>query len=513
MTVKAQAGAGASLTYTEWKAIHWPTVIVQVRRLQLRIAKAFREGRHNKVKALQWILTHSFFSKLLAVKRVVQNRGAKTPGVDGIIWKTPEEKFSAALSLKRKGYQTQPLRRVYIPKKNGKLRPISMPVMACRAQQALHLLALEPVSEMAADQNAYGFRPLRSTADAIEKCFKALVQKASAHYILEGDIKNCFCEISHEWLLEKAPMDKEVLRKWLAAGYLEKGQFYPTERGTPQGGLASATLLVVTLSGLETAVRNAVPSLKDKVHVCAYADDFVITGASKEVLANKVKPAVAAFLQERGLTLSEEKTRITHIDEGFDFLGMNVRKYNGKLIIRPAKSSIKRFLTDMRAIIKKQRTIKTEDFIRLLNPKIQGWVNYHRHVCAKRAFGYVDHHLFEAIWHWARRRHPKKNAQWVKDKYYRSDQTRQWIFHSKTKDKEGKPIYHDLIKAMDTPIKRHLKIRAETTPYNPAHHEYIKQWYAKRTGMQKPKRSKGWLSWWDLLLNINFGQKDWVIEG
>ncbi len=181
MTAAGLPTAGASSAYTNWEAIHWPTVIVQVRRLQLRIAKAFRAGKHNKVKALQWILTHSFFSKLLAVKRVVQNRGAKTPGVDGIVWETPKQKMTAALSLKRRGYKTRPLKRIYIPKKQkGKFRPLSIPVMYCQAQQALHLLALEPVSEMLADKNAYGFRPLRSTHDAIERCFKSLCRKSSA---------------------------------------------------------------------------------------------------------------------------------------------------------------------------------------------------------------------------------------------------------------------------------------------------------------------------------------------
>jgi RNA-directed DNA polymerase len=193
MTAMALPSAGASSAYTDWKTIDWPTVIVQVRRLQLRIAKAFREGKHNKVKALQWILTHSFFGKLLAVKRVVQNQGAKTPGVDGIVWKTSKQKMEAAVSLKRRGYKTRPLKRIYIEKKQKcKFRPLSIPVMFCRAQQALHLLALEPVVEMLVDKNAYGFRPLRSTSDAIEQCFNMLCRKGSAKYILEGDIKDCF---------------------------------------------------------------------------------------------------------------------------------------------------------------------------------------------------------------------------------------------------------------------------------------------------------------------------------
>lgn len=500
MTAVVLPLTGASLACTDWKAIDWPKVVVQVRRLQLRIAKAFREGKHNKVKALQWILTHSFSAKLMAVKRVTQNRGAKTPGVDGIVWRTPKQKMAAALSLKRRGYQTRPLKRVYIPKKQtGKLRPLSIPVMYCRAQQAIHLLALEPVSEMLADKNAYGFRPLRSTHDAIEQCFKALARKTSAQYILEGDIKNCFCEISHQWLHKHVAMDKGILKKWLSAGYLEEGRFYSTVSGTPQGGVASPTLLCVTLSGLESAVQNSASNRKDKVNVCVYADDFIITGATREVLENKVKPIVVNFLQERGLSLSEEKTKITDINEGFDFLGMNVRKYKGKLIIKPAKSGVKRFLADIRAIIKNNATVKTEVLIRLLNPKIRGWSNHYQHVCAKETFAGVDHNILLALWRWTKRRHPNKSCRWIKDKYFRSDGARSWVFYSKTRNKQGNSIYLDLIKASDTPIKRHIKLRGEATPYNPVYHEYLNKRIAKRLVLQKkPKCPKWWLTWWNL---------------
>ena len=185
--------AGAPSTSTSsWETINWQKATVYVRQLQMRIVKAFQQGKHGKVKALQWLLTHSFSAKLLAVKRVVQNDGAKTPGIDGVVWKTSAQKIQAAKSLKRRGYQTKPLKRIYIPKKQkGKLRPLSIPSMLCRAQQALHLLSLEPIAEITADKNAYGFRPLRSTADAIEACFKALARKKSAQYILEGDIRSC----------------------------------------------------------------------------------------------------------------------------------------------------------------------------------------------------------------------------------------------------------------------------------------------------------------------------------
>jgi len=194
MAVMAMSLTGApSAVELTWDAIIWQKVGAHVRQLQMRIAKAYREGRRSKARALQRILTHSFYAKLLAVKRVVQNRGAKTPGVDNVVWSTSKQKMQAALALKRRGYKTKPLKRIYIPKKQkGKLRPLGIPVMLCRGQQALHLLSLEPISETIADKNAYGFRPLRSTADAIEQCFIALARKGSAPYILEADIKSCF---------------------------------------------------------------------------------------------------------------------------------------------------------------------------------------------------------------------------------------------------------------------------------------------------------------------------------
>ena len=227
-----------------------------------------------------------------------------------------------------------------VPKKNGKRRPLGIPTQRDRAMQALHLLGLEPVAETQADRNAYGFRPKRSTADAIGRCFTVLARKPGAQWILEGDIKACFDRISHSWLLDHIPMDKRVLRKWLAAGYMEEGILYPTEAGTPQGGIASPSLANMALDGLEEVAVKAVPR-GQKVHVVKYADDFIITGASKEVLEEKVKPAVETFLWERGMELSVEKTHITHINDGFDFLGFNVRKYAGKLLIKPAKASVK----------------------------------------------------------------------------------------------------------------------------------------------------------------------------
>lgn len=464
---------GASSRVIHWDTINWQAIEQRVLRLQMRIAKATRERRWGKLKALQWLLTHAFSAKLLAVQRVTSNTGRNTPGVDGQIWRTPAQKLNGTLSLRRRGYRTQPLRRIYIPKKNGKRRPLGIPVMADRAQQALHLLALEPVAEMQADPNAYGFRPKRSAADAIAQCFNILAQRKAARWILEGDIKACFDQISHTWLREHVPMDKSVLGKWLAAGYMEDGKVYPTEAGTPQGGIASPVLANMALDGLEGVAQQAAP--RQQVYVVKYADDFIISGSSKEVLEEQVKPAVMAFLRERGLELSEEKTRITPIDDGFDFLGFNVRKYNGKLLIKPAKAAVKRMLIHIRELLKTHPTAKTENLIRQLNRKLRGWANYYRHVVSKKIFAYVDHQVFQALLTWINRRHPNKSARWKQKRYFRRQGLRQWVFFSTFRDVRGQQGHLDLYSMASTPIARHIKIRASASPYDPAYRQYFER--------------------------------------
>jgi RNA-directed DNA polymerase len=245
-----------------WTGIDWPRVQRQVKKLQARIVKATQEGRYGKVKALQWLLTHSFSGKALAVKRVTENRGKNTPGVDNIIWNTPIAKTNAIASLKRSGYKPLPLRRIHIPKKNGKTRPLGIPAMKDRAMQALYLLALEPVAETTADLNTYGFRPERSTTDAREQCFICLAGRNRAQWILEADIAGCFDAISHEWLIDNIPVDKAILRRWLKAGFVFQNQLFPTESGTPQGGIISPVLANMTLDGLEHALATAFPRAK-----------------------------------------------------------------------------------------------------------------------------------------------------------------------------------------------------------------------------------------------------------
>jgi RNA-directed DNA polymerase len=428
---------GAASREVDWHAIEWQKVDRNVRRLQARIVKATQEGRWGKVKSLQRLLTHSFSGKALAVRRVTENQGKRTPGVDNETWETPTKKAEAVKSLRQRGYKPQPLRRVYIPKKNGKKRPLGIPTMRDRAMQALYLLALEPIAENTGDPNSYGFRRERSTADAIQQCYIALARKTNGQWILEADIQSCFDQISHEWLLQNIPMDKKILYMWLKSGYLEQQRYHPTEAGTPQGGIISPVLANMTLDGLEKRLRNKFTVVSGaKVNLIRYADDFVITGRTKEILEKEVKPLVEDFLKERGLELSQEKTQITHIENGFDFLGPNVRKYDGKLLIKPSRKNVKAFLEKVRTIIKDNKTTKAGVLIGLLNPVIRGWAQYHQHIVSKRTFARVDHEILHSLPRWAKRRHPNKPMQWIKKKYFKTIDGNHWVFFGEDNEKE-----------------------------------------------------------------------------
>ena len=481
----AQAVDAVSREAAEWYAIDWQAINRNVRRLQVRIVQATKESRWGRVRALQRLLTHSYSGKVLAVRRVTENNGKKTPGVDQEIWDTPEKKTRAVHALKRRGYQSQPLRRVYIPKPDGKtMRPLGIPTMKDRAQQALHLLALGPVVETTADKNSYGFRQRRSCADAMVQCFLAL-RSANTQWILEGDIKSCFDKISHDWLLAHVPMDRVILQKWLKSGYMEKHVLHDTTDGTPQGGIISPALANCALDGLERLLQERYPAgkrlkslggEKPCVNLVRYADDFVITSKSRELLEGEIKPLVEQFLQERGLELSPTKTVITHVEHGFDFLGQNVRRYpNGKLLIKPSKKNVGTFLDGIRRIIKDAHGVSAADLIDQLNPKIRGWANYHRHVVSKRIFGRVDHAIFSSLWQWARRRHPNKSPRWFKPKYFDRRGNRDWSFFGETCDDEGRPTKVWLYYAKSTPIKRHVKVKGEANPYDPTYEAYFEE--------------------------------------
>jgi RNA-directed DNA polymerase len=473
----ASAASDGTPAWSEAELRQARTVVSQ---LQARIVKATQARRWNKVRALQHLLTHSRSAKILAVARVTTNDGCKTPGVDGETWRTPVQQRKAVTTLQRRGYRPQPLRRVYIAKRSGKLRPLGIPTMTDRAMQALYLQALDPVAETLADRNSYGFRPARACADALAQCFIVLAPQRSAAWVLEGDIEACFDRISHTWLLAHVPLERGILRQWLEAGYLEQHVLHPTEAGTPQGGIISPVLANLALDGLEAVLGQAFPKTTRagkaaKVNLVRYADDFVITGCSRELLETRVRPLVEAFLAERGLRLSPEKTVITPIEAGFDFLGQNVRKYGGKLLIKPSARSVKEVVAELRQIVNTHRQATADHLVWLLNPKIRGWANYHRHVVSKRIFQQVDHALFQLLWQWARRRHPNKGHRWIRAKYFTQVGGDHWVFFGVTAGRHGQLQRVTLQQAGRIPIMRHIKIREQVNPYDPVWSAYLQR--------------------------------------
>jgi len=455
--------------FPNFDSIPWDKAQKLVRRLQMRIAKASKSGKFAKVKALQWTLTHSFYAKALAVKRITSNKGKNTPGVDRVTLNTSEKKMKMVLSLKRKGYKPLPLRRVYIPKANGAKRPLGIPTMKDRSMQALFLMALEPVAEVTADPNSYGFRKHRRCADATEQCFRALAIKTASVWILEGDIVSCFDNISHQWMLENIPLDKHMLRLWLEAGVMDGRKIFPTSRGTPQGGIISPTLANMVLNGLESAAKSAVKKKGSKVNVIRYADDFVITGKDQDILA-KVKKAVTEFLEPRGLSLHPVKTRVTHINEGFTFLSQNFRKYSGKLLIKPGKAAIKSYLTRAKLIIRYLCNRDLATLVRRLNTLSRGWGNYHRHIVAGQTFARLDSIIFHTLFRRMCKMHSKKGKYWVYRKYWGSELSP--IFRVSNR-RDG--LYYSLVRLCSLGIRRHIKVKGEAIPFLPEHFAYFER--------------------------------------
>ncbi len=452
-TPQSEKCTDRALTH-QWNSIDWKETRATVNRLQTRIAKATIEERWNLVKRLQYLLTHSYHAKLLSVRIVTQNRGKRTPGIDGELWNTPHEKMWAAMNLTDKKYRAKPLKRIYIPKP-GKTtkRPLSIPTMYDRAMQSLYALALQPVAETVADLRSFGFRLYRSAQDASQYAFRCLLHPKSAQWILEGDIKGCFDNISHEWLRKNILIDNHVLNEFLNAGFIYEQQLFPTDRGTPQGGTVSPILANMVLDGMETLIMDQYPNMK--VHFIRYADDFIVTAPTNEI-AEELKELIRGFLLKRGLELSEEKTTISHIDDGFDFLGWNIRKYKGILLMKPSKSSIQRLTQKIRYTIQKAAAWSQDQLIDTLNPVITGWTNYHRHVVSKATFQRMDALMWNMLWRWAKRRHPQKGHQWIVNRYWHTEGTRNWVFKSETKK---------LAIFADTKIRRHPQIKLGMNPY------------------------------------------------
>ncbi len=486
----------------DWTQMNWKQNEKSVARLQARIVKAQQEGRYGKVRSLTRILTRSFATKALAVKKVTSNKGSHTPGVDGTVWRTDERKAQAILELEQESYKAKPLKRKYIPKAgSNKLRPLGIPTMRDRAMQAVYASALAPVEETTGDANSYGFRPYRSCQDAIDHVGCFMRRPDRPQWILEGDIKGCFDNISHDWMLKHIPMETPILRQWLKCGYFENDKKFFNEAGTPQGGIISPILANMVLDGLQTLIyqryRRKLHSQKTgkyhwaplghgkgnkQVHLIRYADDFIVTCNSKEVLEKEIKPLISSFLAERGLELSKEKTVITNISDGFDFLGFNIRLYKDTVLMKPAEKRVKRLRDKIGEIITLKQGDSAEKLIEALNPVIRGWCNYYRFVNSTDTFEALSHWLWDRLWYWATRRHPHKGKRWIKDRYFTKHNGRDWSFFARRTD--GSCVY--LTYPKEIKILRHKKIRIDQNPYDSHDRPYFEEREKKGVKMTLP---------------------------
>lgn len=469
----------------KWREIDWNAAESYVNRLQIRIVKAVQSGKWRLVKRLQKLICNSFYAKALAVRRVVTNKGKKTPGIDGELWKTPADKIKAVYDLNPQTYHAQPLKRAYIEKYGKKeKRPLGIPTMRDRAMQGLQLLALEPIAETTADRSSFGFRRNRCAQDAMEYIFKLLSRKVSPQWILEGDIKGCFDHISHGWMLRNIVADKRIMKQFLKCGCIDRKRLFPTEEGSPQGGLISPAYANLTLDGIETLLLNKYSTSstghfnpnynKHKVHLCRYADDFIVTADNRETLED-IKGIIQEFLYERGLGLSKEKTVITNINDGFDFLGWNFRKFKGKLLVQPSRKSKKKVTQKLSQTIKDHRQSKQEVLIAKLNEITRGWAEYHHSVCAKSTFRLIDHRIWEMLWKWAKRRHPRKPHRWIKKHYWHTKGNRQWIFRTDN---------IILFQMADMPIVRIKSLNRNANPFTDT------DYYRQRKEKHKRERLK-----------------------
>lgn len=464
-TAKAERLSDRKTLEFQWKSINWREVETYVNRLQVRIAKATKDKNWNTVKRLQYLLTHSYYAKALAVRNITTNKWKNTSGVDKELWSTPASKMCGVLSLTDKNYKAKPLRRVYMEKTVK--HSISIPCMYDRAMQALYALALDPVAEVTADTKSFGFRKGRSCHDACEYIFAALSRKASVQWVLEGEINRCFDQISHEWLTQNIPMDKSVLKQFLKAGYVFENELFPTIDAITQGGVISTILANMALDGMQEMLVNHFDlSEKDeisvfvhhesKVNFVRYANKFIVTATTKEIV-EEAKGFIREFLKTRGLELLEGKSTITHINDGFDMLDWTFRKFKGKLIIKPSKKSRKSFVVSLsETILKRGKAWKQEVLIETLNQQIRGWTNYHRFVCASEAFAHIDYILYELLWRWAKRRHPHKGNLWVLLNYWHKRDNCNRVFS--IEDKE-------LLRVDHISIVRHTKVRMDANPY------------------------------------------------
>lgn len=456
-----------------WETIDWKKIFGYVKKLRQRIFRAEQFGQKRKIRKLQRLMIRSNANLLLSIKRVTQiNKGKQTPGVDGQIILSSSDRLKIYNLLKEydiKNIRPKPAKRAYIPKKNGKMRPLGIPIIKDRIFQNIIKNALEPQWEAKFEPSSYGFRPKRSTHDAIVNLHTKLSSRSTRQWAFEGDFKGCFDNLNHEYIIDclTAFPAKEAIYKWLKAGYVDNNLFNDTDTGTPQGGIVSPLLANIALHGMEKELgvryrrnRDYYVITKDSVGVVRYADDFVIVCKTEEealTMYDKLKP----YLNKRGLTLAEDKTRITHISEGFDFLGFNLRQYKSnkgmQLLIKPSKASIKKAKETIKNVFAQLRGKPVGDLIMNLNPIIRGTGNYWSSQVAKKIFGKLDSYIWIKTRKHLKNLHPNKPFRWIYSKYFKADYTGvskdRWILTDPHDNKT------QLFKMSWIPIVRHVLVR------------------------------------------------------
>lgn len=484
-TQTTELATGTERPPTDWSCVDWRKANKVVRNLRQRIFRATQEGDWNKVRSLQKLMLRSYSNTLVSVRRVTQeNTGKRTPGVDKVVVKTPSLRGRLVdLLMTSQPWRARPARRIYIPKANGKLRPLGIPTMLDRCLQARVKNALEPSWEARFEGSSYGFRPGRSCHDAIERVFQLARPNTTKPWVVDADIKGAYDHIDHLFLLQtigEVP-GRALIKQWLKAGYMDKGAFFETEEGTPQGGVASPLLANIALHGMETALgvryNNRGMNIS-KRGLVKYADDFAVFCQTRED-AEEVVRDLTNWLAERGLALSPEKTRIVHLEEGFDFLGYHVQHYKDKrtrtgrkLLIRPSKEAVRKVRDKLKAEWMSHKATPTRALCQKLNPIIRGWANYHRVVVSTRTFQAMDTWMFIRARRWARHRHPHKPFSWRKERYWgRLNQRRgdDWVFGDKDSG-------YYLLKFAWFRRRKHVMVKGTASPDDPGLREY---WQAR----------------------------------